>query len=251
MTGMEPIGTVTDRDITIRVVAGDYDPKNLRAADIMTKNVATVTPEMSVEKCLEVMEDKEIRRVLVVNSDGKCCGIVAQADIVRSTEDPLRTNKVIRDISGSAPSQHRGVSVSRESNDRGYSTGLHEGSYGLKMKNSSFMSTQSLLPLVIGLGSGIAVGYLASVRQKNYQRQAPLPLSTFSHEDRMDVTDPENFGKYADADEEILRRQHHVEDRMHTLRTEPTSPINEHTEVDTPEFPSASIGGKSRSAGQS
>ena len=77
----KPVGIITDRDIATRVVAEGKNPLDLTAKDAMTKNVVTVTPEMSIEDCCNLMEEKQLRRIAVVDQNGACCGIVAQADI--------------------------------------------------------------------------------------------------------------------------------------------------------------------------
>jgi CBS domain-containing protein len=76
-----PIGMLTDRDITVRAVAEGKNPLDLTAIDVMTEDVITVTPEMSVEDCGNLMETKQIRRVAVIDKSGACVGMVAQADI--------------------------------------------------------------------------------------------------------------------------------------------------------------------------
>ncbi|MDQ3131331.1 MAG: CBS domain-containing protein [Acidobacteriota bacterium] len=76
-----PTGMLTDRDITVRTVAEGKNPLDLTAGDVMTEDVVTVTPEMSVEECSNLMEQKQIRRVAVVDKNGACVGMVAQADI--------------------------------------------------------------------------------------------------------------------------------------------------------------------------
>src|SRR5215203_5150648 len=137
--GMKPVGTITDRDITIRTIAGNNNPINMKASDIMTTDIATVKPQMSVEECFDVMEDREIRRVIVVDEQGKCCGIVAQADVIQSNANPYRTNKVIREISESAPSRNQRISMGGQN-------------YESHSSQQSFMSSSTLLPLLIGLG---------------------------------------------------------------------------------------------------
>jgi CBS domain-containing protein len=77
----KPIGMLTDRDITVRTVAEGKNPLDLTAGDVMTEDVFTVTPETSVEECGNLMEDKQVRRVAVVDESGACVGMVAQADI--------------------------------------------------------------------------------------------------------------------------------------------------------------------------
>ena len=77
------IGVITDRDIACRAVAEGKNPLDLTAKDIMTSKVYTVTPKTSVEDCCNLMEEKQIRRVAVIDDNGCCCGMVAQADIAR------------------------------------------------------------------------------------------------------------------------------------------------------------------------
>jgi len=81
-SGKKPIGMITDRDITIRTVAEGRNPLDLTAADAMSNDAVTVTPDTSVEDCSNLMEEKQIRRVAVVDENGGCCGMVALADVV-------------------------------------------------------------------------------------------------------------------------------------------------------------------------
>lgn len=77
----KPVGMITDRDIVVRTIAEDKNPMNLRAEEIMTDELVTITPEASVEECSNLMESKQIRRLAVVDEQGALCGMVAQADI--------------------------------------------------------------------------------------------------------------------------------------------------------------------------
>ena len=80
-----PVGVVTDRDIVCRAVANGLNPLDLTAADCMTKSIVTVTPEMSLEECFRIMEEKLIRRVPVVDDRGACVGMLAVADVALHT----------------------------------------------------------------------------------------------------------------------------------------------------------------------
>ncbi len=80
-----PIGVVTDRDIVCRTVANGLNPLDLTAADCMSKPAVTVTPDISLEECVRIMEEKLIRRVPVVDDRGSCVGIIALADIALHT----------------------------------------------------------------------------------------------------------------------------------------------------------------------
>ncbi len=93
-----PIGTVTDRDICCRAVAEGKNPLDLTAREIMSKNVVTVGPETSVEECSNLMEDHQLRRILVVDEKGACCGIVAQADIAVNASG-IKTAEVVQEVS--------------------------------------------------------------------------------------------------------------------------------------------------------
>jgi len=93
-----PVGVVTDRDIVCRAVGKGINPTDLSAGEIMTTPVVTVMPDMSFEDCCNLMEEKQIRRVPVVDAGGACCGIVALADIAKySTKE--EAGEIVREVS--------------------------------------------------------------------------------------------------------------------------------------------------------
>jgi CBS domain-containing protein len=92
------IGVVTDRDICCRGVAEGLHPEQADVRECMTSPVDTVRPEDDVDTCCQLMDEHQIRRVPVVDEDGKCCGIVAQADIAREFGNS-KTGNIVRDIS--------------------------------------------------------------------------------------------------------------------------------------------------------
>jgi CBS domain-containing protein len=93
-----PVGVVTDRDIICRTVARNLNPLDLTAADCMSTPIVTVTPDMSLEECCKIMEEKLIRRVPVVDGDGACVGIVALADVALHTGKNV-AGHVVREVS--------------------------------------------------------------------------------------------------------------------------------------------------------
>jgi CBS domain-containing protein len=93
-----PVGMITDRDITCRVVAQGRNPLDLTVRDAMTSTVVSVTPDTSLEECLDLMEESQVRRIAVVDDDGKICGIVAQADVARNA-DGEKTAEVVQEVS--------------------------------------------------------------------------------------------------------------------------------------------------------
>ena len=94
---MKPVGVITDRDICCRVVAEGKNALEMTAADCMTKSVVTVTPDTSLDECCAIMEDRQVRRP-VVDRDGRCCGMVAQADIAQFASSN-KTAEVVKEVS--------------------------------------------------------------------------------------------------------------------------------------------------------
>jgi len=93
-----PVGVVTDRDIVCRTVAKDKNPLELTAADCMSTSIVTGTPDTPVEECCRIMEEKQIRRVPVVDANGACCGIVALADLAREAKSGV-AGEVVKEVS--------------------------------------------------------------------------------------------------------------------------------------------------------
>ena len=86
------VGTVTDRDLAIRVLAAGKGP-DVPVREAMTPDPVTCVPEDEVEDLRQVMIEQQVRRVPVVDTDGKLVGIVAQADIAR--EDGAATDREV------------------------------------------------------------------------------------------------------------------------------------------------------------
>jgi len=74
------VGVVTDRDITCRCVA-EGKSADTPVEEVMSSSLVTVMPDASIDECCKKMEDNQVRRLPVVDDQGKCCGIVSQADI--------------------------------------------------------------------------------------------------------------------------------------------------------------------------
>ncbi|HEX8287256.1 MAG TPA: CBS domain-containing protein [Pyrinomonadaceae bacterium] len=96
-----PIGMLTDRDITVRTVAEGKNPLDLTAGDVMTEDVITVTPEVTVEDCGNLMETEQLRRVAVIDESGACVGMVAQADIALKGSEKQAAD-IVQEVSKSA-----------------------------------------------------------------------------------------------------------------------------------------------------
>ena len=93
-----PLGVITDRDIAVRAVAKGIDAATATANDYMTAPATMVTQASSLNDVIDLMEDQQIRRILVVDDRGAVAGIVAQADIARAGGDK-RTAEVVKQVS--------------------------------------------------------------------------------------------------------------------------------------------------------
>jgi CBS domain-containing protein len=95
---MKPVGIVTDRDIVVRVIAKNEDPYTMNAGACMTGDPLTVKSETDLTECLRQMEQRQVRRVVVVDDAGRCIGIVAQADVALNVSRE-KTGELVKDVS--------------------------------------------------------------------------------------------------------------------------------------------------------
>ena len=98
--GEQAKGIVTDRDIVIRAVAEGSDPGQVRVGEVLSGDLASVTPEDSVERAIALMREKAIRRVAVVES-GKAVGVVSIGDLAIERD----ADSALADISEEPPTR--------------------------------------------------------------------------------------------------------------------------------------------------
>ncbi len=91
-------GIVTDRDIVLRCIAADEDPRHIKVSEIMSRGVSTVAPDDSVEKAAEMMSQAQVRRLPVVEN-GKPVGVVSICDMIRSGRCSAEAASALGEIS--------------------------------------------------------------------------------------------------------------------------------------------------------
>lgn len=96
--GDKLVGTLTDRDIAIRVVAEGRDPESTTAREVASTDLVTVDPAQSLDEALRLMAQHQVRRLPVVEEDGRLVGVLAQADVARHGDD-TETGQVVERIS--------------------------------------------------------------------------------------------------------------------------------------------------------
>ncbi len=92
------VGTLTDRDIAIRVVAEGRDPESTKVRDVASTDLVTIDPQQDLDEALRLMAQHQVRRIPVVEEDGRLVGVVAQADVARQADD-RQTGEVVEQIS--------------------------------------------------------------------------------------------------------------------------------------------------------
>ena len=92
------VGMVTDRDIAIRVVAEGNDPQSVTVGEIASRDVVTVDPQQGLDEALRLMAQHQVRRLPVVEEDGRLVGILAQADVAQAGDD-AKTGQMVQEIS--------------------------------------------------------------------------------------------------------------------------------------------------------
>jgi CBS domain-containing protein len=94
------IGMLTDRDIATRVAAEGRDPDQVKVRDVASKQLITIAPGQDLDEALRRMAQHQVRRLPVVEEDGRLVGVVAQADIAREGDD-RQTGQLVEEISES------------------------------------------------------------------------------------------------------------------------------------------------------
>jgi CBS domain-containing protein len=92
------VGVLTDRDIAVRVVAEGRDPEQVKVTEAASRDLVTLDPQQDLDEALRLMARHQVRRLPVVEEDGRLVGVVAQADVAKEA-DETRTGEVVEQIS--------------------------------------------------------------------------------------------------------------------------------------------------------
>jgi len=93
------IGIVTDRDIAIKHVAEGHG-SGCEVGEVMSRgDLATVGEDDDSDRVMSLMQERQVRRIPVVNGDREVVGMIAQADLALQSSDEREVEKTVEKIS--------------------------------------------------------------------------------------------------------------------------------------------------------
>ena len=90
------VGTITDRDIVVRLAADDGDLET-RVSELMTREVVSCRPKDDLSLAEKLMEQRQKARIVCTDDKGRPLGIISLSDIVQH-EDAARVGTMLRNI---------------------------------------------------------------------------------------------------------------------------------------------------------
>ena len=93
------VGIVTDRDLALEVVAMGRHHEETRVAAVMSRDLATCRGDETLDRAVEVMLRRQVRRLPVVDSEGHIVGIITQGDLATRGGAPVQTAQFVEEIS--------------------------------------------------------------------------------------------------------------------------------------------------------
>lgn len=93
------IGIVTDRDLVVNVLADGANVERATVRDAMTANPASCHEDDDVTKALQLMSERQVRRMPIVDGAGRLTGIIAQADVATRVKRDETTGELVEAIS--------------------------------------------------------------------------------------------------------------------------------------------------------
>ena len=92
------VGTLTDRDIVTRVVAEGKDAQSVPVREVASTRLVTVDPQQDLDEALGLMARHQVRRLPVVEEDGRLVGVLSQADVAQDHYEAA-TGRMVTGIS--------------------------------------------------------------------------------------------------------------------------------------------------------
>jgi len=92
------IGIITDRDLCCSVVANGLNPQSTPIEKFISPNPVTCREDASLDNCEQLMQERQVRRIPIVDGDGRVIGLVSQADLALK-DKPEKVAKTVAEVS--------------------------------------------------------------------------------------------------------------------------------------------------------
>jgi predicted transcriptional regulator len=93
------VGTITDRDITVRATAASANPDTTLVGEAMSGELFSCTDEDDLQEAVRIMEEHQVRRLVVHNSQGESVGVLTLADLARHHETEDLSAEILEEVS--------------------------------------------------------------------------------------------------------------------------------------------------------
>ena len=93
------VGTVTDRDLAIRVIADKRDITNTKISEVMSPGVTYCFEDQDTAEATNIMAENQIRRLVVLNNDKRLVGIVSLGDFATASDSKQSAAKTLEQVS--------------------------------------------------------------------------------------------------------------------------------------------------------
>ena len=93
------IGIVTDRDLVVKILAEGGSPERATVRDAMTPNPASCGENDPIDKAVKLMSERQVRRMPIVDGQGRLAGIISQADVATRVSRDATTGELVEAIS--------------------------------------------------------------------------------------------------------------------------------------------------------
>jgi len=97
--GARLVGMITDRDLVVRAMSAGQDPNSAKVREVMTPDVAYCFEDQDVTDAAQMMKDKQIRRLVILDRDKRLVGIVSLGDLAVETGNDRMSGDVLEKVS--------------------------------------------------------------------------------------------------------------------------------------------------------
>jgi CBS domain-containing protein len=91
------VGVITDRDICIAAGSKNREPSMITVSEVMARRVYSCPPDAEIREALQIMREKQVRRLPVIDAKGKLCGILSLNDVAIKARDAAKPEELSAD----------------------------------------------------------------------------------------------------------------------------------------------------------